>query len=173
MLSASPWASSLAAAAHRQPRWTSPRAPPLLPPTTMPSALLSLRPRPRTKTRTLAHWWCSKAHALTLLQAVPGKPPQPLRCCQRAAAYALCDATVAALRAAATDATPLPSCRQHCAVALPPPPQHPRCCNRTVAAVLCTAVVLRAATTTADTAAAAMPPPSFRQHRAVALPPHC
>ena len=122
---------AVAAAAHRQLRWMSPWAPPLPPTTTMPSALLSLPPWPRTKTGTLARWWCLKARASVHLRAVPAILLKPPRCCHRAAAIALCAA--AAFRAAATAAdaataaTPPPSCRQRCAVAPSPSPQHPHC----------------------------------------------
>ncbi len=117
--------SSLAAAAHWRPRWTSSRAPPSLPTTTMPSTLSSLHPRPMTKMRTSAHWWRSKTCASAQSRMVPVNLPQPLRCCHRAAAVALCAAAV--LRAAATAAdaaaaaTPPPSCRRSCAFGLPPP----------------------------------------------------
>ncbi len=58
--------------------------------------------------------WRSKACASAHSRTVPVNPLQPLRCCHRAAAVALCAA--AALRAdadaadAATTAAPLPSC---------------------------------------------------------------
>ena len=86
-------ASSAAAAAHWPPRRTSPRAPPSLPTTTMPSALLSLRPRTMTKTSTLARWWRLKECVLAHLRTVPVNLPQPPRCCHRAAAVALCTTT--------------------------------------------------------------------------------
>ena len=57
VLSASPSASSV----PRRPWWTSPRAPLL--PTMTQSAPSSLRPRPRTKARTSACQWRSKARA--------------------------------------------------------------------------------------------------------------
>ncbi len=133
-------ASSSTAAAHWQPRWTSPQAPPLLPTATMPSALSSLRPRPRTKTRTSARWWRSKACASAHSQTVPANPPQPPRCCHRAATVALC--ATASLCAAATaadaaaDTAPPPSCRRRRAVALPQLPltlpQPPRCSRHAV-----------------------------------------
>ena len=53
----------LSLAVPRRQRWTSPRAPPSPPMTTMPFALLSLCPRPKTKTHTLACRWRSKARA--------------------------------------------------------------------------------------------------------------
>ena len=76
MTSASPSASSLAAAAaaHRRPRWTSPRATPSLPTTTMLSTLSSLHPRPRTKTRTSARQWRSKACVSAQSRTVPLPP---------------------------------------------------------------------------------------------------
>ena len=52
--------------------------------TTMPSTLSSLRPQPRTKTRTSASRWHSKALALAHSRTVPVNPPQPPRCCHRA-----------------------------------------------------------------------------------------
>jgi hypothetical protein len=168
--------SLLTAVVHRRPRWTSPRAPPSLPTTTMPLALSSLHPRLRTKTCTLARQWRAKAHASAHLRTVPENPLQPPRCCHRAVAVALC--ANAALRAATTAADAAaaaalpPSCSQRRAVALPPPPQHLRCCNGAAAITLCTAAALHAAATAAaDAAAAAVPPPSFRQCHAGALPP--
>ena len=71
MSSASPSASSLAAAAHRRPRWTSPRATPSLPTTTMLSTLSSLHPQPRTKTLTSARRWRSKACVSAHSRTVP------------------------------------------------------------------------------------------------------
>jgi hypothetical protein len=132
MLSASPLASSSAVAAHQRPRWTSPRAAPLLPTTTMPSALSSLRPRPRTKTRMSAHQWCLKARALAHSRTVPVNLPQPPCCCHRDAAIALCAAAVLRAAATATDAAaaavPPPSfCRRRAGVLLPPPQHLGRC----------------------------------------------
>ncbi len=95
-------ASSVAAAAHWRLLWTSPWAPLLLPTTMMPSALLSLHPRPRTKTHTLARRWRSKARASTHSGTVPANLPQPPHCCHRAATVALCAA--AKLCTAATSA---------------------------------------------------------------------
>ena len=108
MTSASPSASSLAAAAHRRPRWTSPRATPSLPTTTMLSTLSSLHPRPRTKTRTSARRWRSKACVSAHSRTVP-LPPTSVRrrVCQRIRRRCRC-------------------CRRR-AVALPPPPQPPCC----------------------------------------------
>ena len=118
-------ASLLVAASHWQPQWTSPRAPQLLLPTTMPSTLPSLHPQPMMKTSTSARWWRSKVCALAHLRTVPVNPSQPPCCCHCAAAVALC--ATAALRAATTAADSaavakllLPSCRQRRAVALPP-----------------------------------------------------
>ena len=159
-------ASSLAAAEHWQPRWTSPPAPPSLLSMTMPSALSSLHPQPMTMTRTLARQWRLEACKLGVSQLVPVKPPQPPRCCHRAAAVVL--AATAALHAAATTAdaaaaaAPPPSFHQHCAGALRPPPTS-RC---------------RAAAIAADVATVVTPPPSCRQRCAVVLPPppqppHC
>ena len=128
MLSASPSASasSLAAVAHRRPRWTSPRATPSLPTTTMLSTLSSLHPRPRTKTRTSARRWRSKACVSAHSRTVP-LPPTSVRrrVCQRIRRRCRC-------------------CRRR-AVALPPPPQPPRYYNRTAAVALCSAAVLCAA----------------------------
>jgi hypothetical protein len=113
MLSALPLASSAAAATHQRPWWTSPRATPLLPMTTMLSTLSSLCPQPRTKMRTwgvsgvrrCVRWricgWCRcrrhRAVALT-------PPPQPPCCCHCAAAVTLCVAVAVVLCAAATAA---------------------------------------------------------------------
>jgi hypothetical protein len=102
---------------------------PLLPTTTILSALSSLHPRPMTKTRTLARRWRSKACASAHSWTVPVNPPQPLRCCHCAAAIPLCAAAAlcaaataagAAAADAAAAAAPPPSCRQRRAVALPP-----------------------------------------------------
>ena len=145
-----PSASLAAAAVHLQPRWTLPQALPLLPTTTMPSALSTLRPRPRTKTRTLARQWHSKAHALAHLWMVPVNLPQPPYCCHRAANVALCAAaelrTAATAADAAAAAAPPPSFWQSCAV---------RCCHcRSIRAAATMLLPLRCA-----------PPPHF------ALPP--
>ena len=131
-------ASSSVAAAQWRPQWTSPRVLPLLPTTTMPLVLLSLRPRPMMKGRTPARWWHLKACASAHLWTVPVNRPQPPRCCHRAAAVALCAAVTlcAAAADAAAAATSLPSYRQHRIVALPSPPLTlplpPRCCRHAV-----------------------------------------
>jgi hypothetical protein len=156
-------ASSLAVAAHWQPPCTSPQAPPLLPTTTMPLALLSLRPQPMLKTCTLARWWPLKACASGRSRTVPVNPLQPPRCCHRTATIALCAAAALCADAAA-------------AAKLPPTL---RCCTAATVADAATAAALPpsrcapphcpAAATAADAAAAAMPPPSFRRRRAGAL----
>ena len=119
-------ASLSGAAAHWRPWWTSPRAPPSLPTTTMPSMLPSLCPQPIMKMRTSVRWWRSKACASAHSRTVPVNPPQPPRCCHHAAAVALYAAAAICAAATAADAAvaaaPLPSCRQRCAVTLPPPP---------------------------------------------------
>ena len=121
---ASPSASTVllaaAAAAHWQPQWTLPRAPPSLPTMTMPSALSSLCPRPKMKTHTLARWWCSKARALAHLRTVPANPLQPPRCCH----CQCCCRAVCCHRA-------LRCC--HCRTAAKLPPTS-RCCAATTAA---------------------------------------
>ena len=150
MLLASLLALSSAVAVHWRLQWRSPRAPQSLPTTTMLSALSSLRPQPRTKTRTLARQWRLKARALAHLPTVQVNPPQPPCCCHRAAAVTLCTATT--LRAVATAADTAaasglpPSFRQRCAGALPPMPM----------------LHCHAAATAADAATAAAPPPSCR-----------
>jgi len=80
--------------------------------TTMPSTLSSLRPRPRTKTRTLASQWRSKALALAHSRTVPVNPPQPPRCSHRAAAIALCALPRFGCAADAATLQPLPCRRQ-------------------------------------------------------------
>ena len=91
MLSASPSASasSLAAVAHRRPRWTSPRATPSLPTTTMLSTLSSLHPQPRTKTLTSARRWRSKACVSAHSRTVPLPPTSRCRAAATAAASVL------------------------------------------------------------------------------------
>ncbi len=170
MSSALPLASLAAAAAHQQTRWTSPRVTPLLPMTTMLLTLSSLRPRPRTKTRTLGvggvrrrvrRRICGQCHCRQRRAIALPPPPQPSCCCHRAAAVALCAA--AALRAAATAAdaamlTPTLRCRAAATAAasalLPPRCLAPavrestrccrqtRCCQGTTSASSCSGSIL-------------------------------
>ena len=133
---------SSVAVAHRQPRWASPRAPLLLPMTTMPSVLLSLRPQPRTKTHTSARWWHSKARASAHSQTMPANLLQPPRCCHRAAHFALPPPPLTLpppprRRQASANVAMARCCHQRrCAVALPPTlqtlpllPLMPPCCR--------------------------------------------
>ncbi len=151
-------ASSPAAAVHRQLRWTSPRAPPSLPTTTMSSAP-SVLDQGRRRVRRRIGGVQRRLH-----QCICGR-------CRRIR------------HSLPTAATPLPLSR--CAppprfTLLPPPLTLPlplTAANlallhyRAAAVTLCTAATLRAAATAAAAAAAAVPPPSFRQRRAAALPP--
>ncbi len=161
MLLVSPSASSSAAAAHWRPRWTLPQVTPSLPRTTMLSTQSSLRLRPRTKMRTLARQWRSKARASGAFMdgaaaadvALP-PPPQPLCCCHCTAAVALCPAAGVLAAATAADAVMLPPtlrCRAAATAAastlLPP------CCGRrAVQPPLCSA----------------LPPPAPHRHQATA-----
>ena len=153
MASTSPLASASALAAHLRPRWTSPRAKPSVPMTTMLSMLSSHCPRPRTKTPTLGvhgvrrrvrrcirgRCRCRRRRAVAL-----PPPPQPPCCCHCAAAVMLCVAP--ALRAAAIVSDPamlMPTLRCRAAATaaasalLPPRCLAPavrgstRCCRRT------------------------------------------
>ena len=82
-------ASSSAAAAHWRPRWTSPRARPSLPLTTMPLALSSLRPRPMTKkayagASVVFEGVCVSAFADGAGESATASALLPPRCCRRA-----------------------------------------------------------------------------------------
>ena len=153
MLSASPSASSSAAATHWQLRWTSPQATPLLPMTTMLSTLSSLRPQPRTKTRMSARWWHSKARASAYSQTVLLPPTS--HCHRRRLLPSRCTPPPC-FTLLPPPLTP-PCCRQRRAVALPPPPQPPRCCHHVAVISLCADAVLHATATAADANTTALP----------------
>ncbi len=158
--------------APRRPRWTSPRAPLL--PTMTQSAPSSLRHRPRTKARTSACRWRSKARASEescrrhhhhhhCCAVAPLSPLQTSRSrCRPAAAARLLPPPPPSCRAGATALPPLlPSCR-HChrhlhhrrTLPLLPPP--PPCCRRHTATATAPppSCHIQAATATAATAVA-------------------
>ena len=201
MLSASPSASasSLAAVAHRRPRWTSPRATPSLPTTTMLSTLSSLHPQPRTKTLTSARRWRSKACVSAHSRTVPLPPTSRCRAAATAAASVLLPprcrrcavrrrrASRYLCRHAPAMLPPTSRCRHRrslraAATALPPsrcaPPPRPRHAAANVALSHCRhRRSLHAAATAlpplrcAPPPCFALPPPPCHQRTVAKLPP--
>ena len=171
MLSALPLALSSAAAAHRRPQWTSPRAPPSWQQQRFrrrcrPSVLNQGQRRVRRRVggvRRRVHWpirgRCGESAAASMLL-----PPHCRRCAVRHRRALVAPPTLQppTRRRQAAANVALSRCRCRCRCRRAAAKLLPSCCNCAAAIALCTATTLCATATTADAAAPAVLPPSFR-----------